>query len=242
MTDTAASSLTSRVRFRSPRSGEIDRIYELILETFGDDWPRIPIGVSPRDHLEWKMSSPQLVPDEVSVVELDDRLIGFWGSVNRDVWLNGERHPGRFGTDRLVHPDFQGRGLSSLHREWLREERPSTAEAVNVGVHSNNVRLRSSADRRGVRILTANQIQILRRPLRLGAVALAAARRLDIRLLLGASRSAAMLGLNRLHWRQPPTTGALPLRTSSSSMSVPTHYGRQRARASISRSFATAAI
>jgi hypothetical protein len=176
---------------------------------FGADWPSVPISVPARDHLEWKMSSPQLVPDHASVVELDGQLIGYWGSINRDVWFDGERCAGRFGVDKLIDPEFQGQGLSSIHREWLKNERPSTVAAVNAGVHSNHARLLASANRRGARVLTGNEVQLLRRPVRVGATALDAARRADARRVLGALRSALRLVAGRLRYR--PRRGAASL-------------------------------
>ena len=93
--DAGSETAPEGVRFRSLGAGERDAAFELILSAFGADWPSVPISVSPRDHFEWKLESPQAVADQVTVIELDERLIGFWGSINRDAWVDGRREPGR---------------------------------------------------------------------------------------------------------------------------------------------------
>ena len=188
--------------FRTMRPDEVDAVFDLIQAAFGDRWPNIPIGVAPREHLAWKMSSPKLLPEEVSVIEFDGRLTGYWGVIGRDVWLRGERARGRFGVDRLVLPEFQGRRWSTLHREWLHSQRPTVLEATNIGMHSNHPILRASSGRVAAGRLTfANPIDLLLRPLDRVAIVRGALARRSWRSFASVAAIFAKDGANRLRHR-----------------------------------------
>ena len=167
---TTAEAAEGRALYREVRPEDVPEILTLLEQSFERGWPNIPLQVPPLEHLCWKMDSPQLIPGDASVIELDGRIIAYNGTVGRDVWVRGERVPGRSGVDLAVHPDFQGTGLVGPWREWRRARRPNP-EPVGIGEGSTHPRLRRSSRRRNERRLIANRVDVLTLPLSMTAIA-----------------------------------------------------------------------
>lgn len=76
---TAQGSQVSEPTFRLMRGEDLDQVFELIQVAFGEEWPKLAIGVSAREHLEWKISAPELGADPPEIVEIDGRIVGYIG-------------------------------------------------------------------------------------------------------------------------------------------------------------------
>jgi len=207
--------LEHEATLRPMRPDEVDEVFAVVQAAFGSTWPRLPLNVPPLDHLKWKIDSPQPLPDHVTVVEVDGRVVGYNGAVGRDVWLRGRRLPGRVGADRAVHPDYQDRGLNRRWDDWFENERASgRVEPVGVNEGSRHPRLVRSAERQDGRVLIANQADRL--TLHLNPPGVRRAGAVSLRSVLGVARIRVRMLVNSIRWRKywdpPPAVTMLTLR------------------------------
>ena len=96
-------------------------VIELLRIAFngGPGWFRLP--VEPIEHLQWKFLDP---PHEsrAYLIEDEGRLVGFGGRFYRRWLLQGVERIVRTGGEAALHPDYQGRRLSSLRRAAMRDQ------------------------------------------------------------------------------------------------------------------------
>ena len=85
-------------------------------------WPPFEIGVSPLEHLQWKMTPPEPLPrDEHAIVELGGEIAGVQLRWPSTVQLRGERLRSDLGADMSVHQAAQGMGIARLIRRHEQE-------------------------------------------------------------------------------------------------------------------------
>ena len=157
-----------RPTFRSMTGSDVNAVFDLLMASFGEDWPRMPLQVSPREHLEWKISAPELTADPPDVVEIDGRIVGYAGGSSCAVWVRGRVERGLHGGDACIHPDYQARGLLTPWREWQEAEKfPVRPPTWGIGEGSTHPRLKRSTERQGNRVLIANQVERLSLPLKM---------------------------------------------------------------------------
>ncbi len=187
--------------YRYLQLDELDEVFALIQLTFGKSWPDLPIQVPPIEHLRWKVSGPQLRPDDPDAIDVDGRIVGYSGGSTRDCYVRGQRFPGFHGGDQCIHPDYQRRGLTAPWREW-RDALP-IPDSIDIGEGSTHPRLFMSQKRRGDRAFVANKIDNL--TLYFKAPAFRRDGRLTARSILNTARLRARRVVNRLRWRRYPT-------------------------------------
>ena len=200
-------SAVTEPNFRPLQPGDVEAVLDVFLAAFERGWPNIPISVSPLEHLQWKIDCPQPVPDGASVAEIDGRIIGYVGTVGRDAWVRGRRLYGRSGVDTAIHPDFQGRGINALWREWERDRRDPNLEEAGLGEGSTHPRLLRSQRRRNDRGFVAHKADVLVLPLDFAAVVSGGGPRWSPRALARAARLLGRQLLSRLRFRpfgEPP--------------------------------------
>lgn len=154
--------------FRYARPEDLDEVLDLIQLAFGGRWPNVAISVTPIDHLKWKLSGPRALPRNAEVVEIDGRIVGYTGGSSRDWWFRGRRVPGLYGGDYCIHPEFQGRRLTTPWRNWSEAQFEPDTIGLNEG--STNPRLIRSSERRDERALVANKVDRLMLPLDIAAI------------------------------------------------------------------------
>ena len=154
-----------QLRFRPFRPEDVDGILELFLTAFGNRWPNLPLRVSPRDHLEWKLSSPDAQREQVHVLEINGRISLFGTKVLRTVWVKGRNLPWKTRGDVAVHPDLQGRGLTRVGRDHVESTKSEGVAPISVRPASTHARLQRSQELRGERVAVANQVRWLVRQL-----------------------------------------------------------------------------
>jgi len=196
------------VRLLDP--GDLPEVAELLKAAFEQPWPNFPIAVSPLEHLTWKTSSPTQIPEALSVMEIDGRIVSYAGSMTRDVWMRGRQLQGWSGADRAIHPDFQERGLVGIHREWVSNRWEPGQEPMSVAEGSTHPRLLRSQVRRGERVLVANKVDMLILPLTIDAAGSERDGRLGWKSTLRRVRVRVAMFAARLR-RRPRSTSTRPL-------------------------------
>jgi len=201
--------------FRTIRPEDLPEVAELLDVAFEGRWPGFPIRVSTLEHLHWKLDSPQVIPGGTTLLELDGRIVGYDGSVGRDVWLSGRRHPGWAMVDSTVHPQFQGRGLSKLHLRHYLARWADVQQPVALDEGSTHPRLNQSSGLGSERVRLANAIDVLTLPLDIAAQARQALR--SPRSALKFARLLSKMLGNRVRWRSARTSdSSLTIRTIDS--------------------------
>jgi len=201
---------TTEPTFRHLRSDDLDDVFELIQLAFGEGWPDIPIQVPPIEHLKWKVGGPQARGDDSSVVIVEGRIVGYSGGSNRDVWVQGQRHPAVQGGDQCIHPEFQGQGLTRPWNEWY--DALPIPQSAGIGEGSTHPRLLRSQKRKGERVFIANKVDRLTLPLK--SPSMRRAGRVTVRSVLSSLKLRAMRLGNQMRWSRYSTPApALTLRT-----------------------------
>jgi hypothetical protein len=101
-------------------------------------WPRVEIPVGPIDHLRWKLSCP---PDALALhrlTEVDGKAASFvvcWTQLTK---VGAQVVRSLQGTDRVVHPAFQQRGLAAAIGRWRSEHRHDQSTDIMFGVASGH--------------------------------------------------------------------------------------------------------
>lgn len=193
----------SEPTFRAMRPDEADAVFELIDASF-EQWPNLQISVPRIDHFRWKVSAPQGLMDSSDVIEVDGRIVGYTGGSRRDVWVRGKLEPSSHGGDQCIHPDFQEQGLTRPWRAWRDKQRSKLVRRVGMSEGSTHPRLLRSSKRRGQRVLVANEVERLRLPLDLGAIARSggpSGDRITPRSLFRTARTLGRMLAGRFRWR-----------------------------------------
>ena len=117
------------------RPGDEPGLLQLLQAAF-DGWPKVPVAVSPLEHLRWKLSSHPNAYRYAIVAEAEGQLIAirqfFIERIKaRDrVWLL------RNGFDSAVHPDWQARGVMGAIRTF-RVDRFTDEIDLHIGYGNN---------------------------------------------------------------------------------------------------------
>jgi hypothetical protein len=90
---------------------DVARMLELLSVGFGQ-WPTVDPGVSPAEHLRWKMSSPAALVSAF-LGEAGDELVSTETCVGHRVLLRGREGVRLQFVDTAVRPEWRGRGVSS---------------------------------------------------------------------------------------------------------------------------------
>lgn len=105
-----------------------------ILQAAFPRWPAFEVGVSPLEHLEWKLAGPG--GDAIgahAVVAIGDRVVGVRLRWLGRAWVGGNEYPARSGADVAVDPAWQGRGVG---RVITAERDRQVAEADDVWIQT----------------------------------------------------------------------------------------------------------
>jgi len=89
-----------------------------VIEAAFSDWPSVETDVAPIEFLQWKMSSPYVVPGQHSVVEHDGEIVVVKPRWVARAQLYGKQHVTDAGCDFAVLPAFRERGLSRLLNDY----------------------------------------------------------------------------------------------------------------------------
>lgn len=120
-------------QFRIARPTDVPAILRLLQAAFAD-WPRIPIDVSPLEHLEWKMQAPDGLEVAHTVGTIDDEIVAVdlrWMTLTQ---VDGRMLLTNDGAEKAVHPAYQGRGFNRA----INESEPRRAQRGEFGLAPPN--------------------------------------------------------------------------------------------------------
>lgn len=115
-----------------------------------DGWPKVEPGVTPQEHLRWKMGDGWPGGNYHFVAELDGQIVAgqlqqTWPAKIRDRELLAS-----CGWDGFVHPDYQGRGIMTEMRAAIRQEMTTVSQFYFGGSnHPAMVKLLERENRSG---------------------------------------------------------------------------------------------
>lgn len=145
---------------RNLTDAEEREIIELLRLAFngGPGWFRLP--GEPLDHLRWKLRE---FPYEsrVYVGDQDGRIVMFGGRLFRRWLVRGHERVGRDGVEAAIHPDLQGRSLSTRRREFVKQWGSPEDFSLSFASHPTSLHSRR---KRGTQVI-ANPLENLVRPL-----------------------------------------------------------------------------
>lgn len=168
---------------RPHRVGDDVLLLDLLRAAFGR-WPKVELQVDPIDHLRWKLANTPESPGLHRITEVDGRPASSVFCWLQQVKLRDTVYRSIQGTDRVVHPDFQRRGLADEIGRWRREhadDQPCDFQFGPRSGHPAMIRLSERAQRRPTSFAIANRIRVLTLSLRAGAGARAASDACTIR-------------------------------------------------------------
>lgn len=152
---------------RAHREGDDVLLLDLLRAGFGT-WPKVELQCDPIDHLRWKCANTPESPGLHRITEVDGQAVSSvfcWVQQVKvgDRWLRNIQ-----GTDRVVHPDFQRRGMGDAITKWRREhpdDQPSDFQFGPRSGHPAMIRLSERAKQRERSFELGNRIRVLSLPL-----------------------------------------------------------------------------
>ncbi|EMR73406.1 hypothetical protein MCGE09_00449 [Thaumarchaeota archaeon SCGC AB-539-E09] len=129
--------------------GDEEQIVELLELSF-TGWPKFNLSRPPLEHWRWKYLDNLFNLTLIAVVELDGRIIGCWHRIPQKIKFGEIITFVGQGVDVAVHPDFQGRGMSSKLREVTLDISKKNDISMALGINTNP-KLRKSENRRGAK-------------------------------------------------------------------------------------------
>jgi hypothetical protein len=150
---------------RPHRPGDEEPLLDMLRAAFGR-WPAVEIEVDAVDHLRWKLSSSPESPGLHRITEVNGEMAS-----SVFCWVQrlkvGDRLARNIqGTDRVVHPRFQRRGLADAIGRWRRlhaDDQPCDLQFNVRSGHPAMLRLEERARPRP--FILANAIEVLSLPL-----------------------------------------------------------------------------
>lgn len=88
-----------------------------LIQAAYDRWPPYEVGVTPLEHLRWKMSPPRSTLPHHTLVFIGDRPAATQLRWMSRVQVDEREYEADDGADLAVHPDFRGRGLARLIKD-----------------------------------------------------------------------------------------------------------------------------
>jgi hypothetical protein len=152
---------------RPHREGDDVLLLDLLRAGFGT-WPKVEIQCEPIDHLRWKCSNKPESPGLHRITEVDGQAVSSvfcWVQQVKvgDRWLRNIQ-----GTDRVVHPGFQRRGMGEAITRWRSEhpdDQPCDFQFGPRSGHPAMIRLSERAKQRARSFELGNRIRVLTLPL-----------------------------------------------------------------------------
>ena len=142
-------SLAEQYTVRPYNYGDEEKIVELLELSF-NGWPKFNLSHTPLEHWRWKYLDNPVNMTIIAVVELDGRIIGCWHRIPQKIKFGETVTFAGQGVDVAVHPDFQGRGISSKLREKTFDISMNIDVPMSIGINDHPV-LRKSAIKRGAK-------------------------------------------------------------------------------------------
>lgn len=131
--------------------GDEEGIIELLeLVSRGRAWPPFDLKCTPSDHWMWKFVDNPFKLTIIAVAESEGRIIGCWHRIPQKIKFGETITYSGQGVNVAVHPDFQGRGISSKLRELTFNISMKNNLPLSLGTNTNP-KIRKSAMRRGAK-------------------------------------------------------------------------------------------
>jgi hypothetical protein len=147
---------------RPHRDGDDTALLDLLIAAFGR-WPKVEIQCEPIDHLRWKTAAPASA-DLHRITEVDGQIASSVFCWIQQVKLRDGAARNIQGTDRVVHPAFQERGLAEAITRWRRRHMDEQPCEFQFSVRSGHPALQRIAKRFDDAITLGNPIQVLEFP------------------------------------------------------------------------------
>jgi hypothetical protein len=123
---------------------DLEEAVDLLASSFGR-WPGTPKGIGPVEHLEWKLSAPD-VESRLYLGSVEGRLATMHASLGRRVRVRERDFPSHLWVDGAVRPALQRRGLTRArtafaeggaheripHYRFSRAEHPAMKKMLSV--------------------------------------------------------------------------------------------------------------
>lgn len=129
----------SQPTFRLASGDDAPAMLGVIEAAFGG-WPALQVEAPALDHLRWKMAPPDLDPPH-DVLEVDGQVAGVRLQWQNHLQLGQLEFIGEAGADYAIHPNFQGRSLSRVFGDHVRDRRLSNP-APGISFLSNSPQVR----------------------------------------------------------------------------------------------------
>ena len=149
---------------RPHREGDDVLLLDLLIAAFGQ-WPKVEIQCDPIDHLRWKLSNTPEAPGLHRITEVDGQPASSVFCWVQSVKLRDRLYRNIQGTDRVVRPEVQRRGLAGAINEWRRQHREDQPCDFQFGPRSGHPALLHMQERLGESITIGNRVRVLTLPL-----------------------------------------------------------------------------
>jgi hypothetical protein len=116
-------------------------ILGLLRAGFGS-WPRVELQVQPIEHLRWKLTCPPNAFTLHRLTEVDGEPASIVICWTQPAKMGDALVSNIQGTDRVVHPKFQGHGLAAAIGRWRREHPDDQYSDVMLSVQSGHPAMR----------------------------------------------------------------------------------------------------
>ena len=189
---------------RSLSAVELEQLVDLVQTAFDGRFTgdRFAGQLSPVEHYGWKLEGPPARPSRTTIAEVDSRIVASSLQLKRLFLVAGVERTVRDSVDGTVHPDFQGRGISSARKRF---HQPLKTEDLKVGLQDHPAEVHLA--RKHGQLDFANPIRLMTRTRHAWWLAAQSRGGLARRLLvpLRASRTAALMAATRMRSGRPST-------------------------------------
>ena len=139
--------MTNNYIIRPYKHGDEENIVDLLNLVF-HEWPHFDLACTSSDHWKWKYLDNPNELKIIAIAELDERIIGCWHRIPQKIKFGDQIIYATQGVDVAVHPDFQGKGISTKLRELAQDISLQNNMPMMIGINTNPI-IRESAIRRG---------------------------------------------------------------------------------------------